>query len=163
MWLTDLGTVHTLAVAIVCVAVSPTTPPSSSHKAPTQRASAKASGIYEASSVPVRACPQQRSAPLVWLGWQGQPGGPAQPALANERGEVEKIQVNALASASRWNAVVHFLPTRCWVSSRPFAPAKLITLCTACKCFEIVNDMFLNNCEHFRGYIRKIFHRWFGG
>lgn len=46
---------------------------------------------------------------------------------------------------------------------QPCHPAKLVTLCTACKCFETVNDMFLNNCEHFNAYFLKIFHRWFGG
>lgn len=46
---------------------------------------------------------------------------------------------------------------------QPCHPAKLVTLCTACKCFETVNDMFLNNCEHFNAYFFKIFQRWFGG
>lgn len=107
--------------------------------------------------------PGQHSAPLVCLGWQWQPSGPAPLVLTNERWELEKIWVNALTSASRWKAVVHFLPTQCWVSSRPFPPTELITPRTACKCFEIVNDMFLNNCERFHGYVFKIFHRWSGG
>lgn len=106
--------------------------------------------------------PRQHSLLVVWLGWQGQPGGPTQSALMSERWQVEKILVNAPTSTSRWRAVECFPAHTVLCVIQTLLSCQVNHLCTACKWFEIVNDMFLNNCECFHGYIFKIFHRWFG-
>lgn len=159
MWLTDLGPVYSLAVAITSHHAS--MDPFSIFTQSTGSVSIRPSTWHLWSILCPSMCFSLGSIYCWRCGWEGR----GSTVCSHEREVASRKKYRLMHQHQPQDEVLWniFLPTQFCVSSRPCSPAKLITLCTACKWFEIVNDMFLNNHECFHEYIFKIFHRWFGG